>query len=148
MILSGDTLRRIKPLEPFCETGKAYGRSFGVSHAGYDVRLDQDIWLWPKGFTLASTIERFAMPNDLLGVVHDKSTNIRLGIAVHNTIIECGWSGYLTLEISNQSWMPRFLRRGTPIAQVVFHMIDAPCSGYSGKYQNQKRGAQEAILEE
>lgn len=147
MILSGETLRLIRPVWPFSEPGRAHGRSYGVSHAGYDVRLDQDVWLWPKGFRLASTFERFDMPADVLGVVHDKSTNIRLGIAVHNTIIECGWSGHLTLEISNQCWRPRLLLRGTPIAQVIFHQIDRACEGYSGKYQNQKRGPQEAIFE-
>lgn len=147
MILSGETLRRVRPLDPFCEPGRAHGRSFGVSHAGYDVRLDQDILLWPKGFRLASTLERFTMPRNVLGVVHDKSTNIRLGIAVHNTVIEPAWCGWLTLEISNQSWWFRRLRRGTPIAQVIFHTLDVAVDGYAeGKYQNQARGPQEAIL--
>lgn len=148
MILSGQTLRRVRPVEPFQEPGRAYGRSFGVSHAGYDIRLDQDVWLWPKGFRLASAMERFDMPDNVLGVVHDKSTNIRLGIAVHNTVIEPAWKGYLTLEISNQSWW-RFhrLRRGTPIAQVIFHCIDVAVPGYvGGKYQNQERGPQKARL--
>jgi dUTPase len=87
------------------------------------------------------------MPSDVLGVVHDKSTNIRLGIAVHNTVIEPAWRGFLTLEISNQSWRPRLLRRGTPIAQVIFHRVDRPVAGYEGgKYQDQARGPQKAIL--
>jgi dCTP deaminase len=149
MIASGQTLRELRPVEPFREPGRAFGRSYGVSHAGYDICLDQDVWLWPKGFRLASAMERFDMPAHLLGVVHDKSTNIRLGIAVHNTVIEPNWRGFLTLEISNQSWW-RFhrLRRGTPIAQVIFHMIDKPVEGYvGGKYQDQARGPQKAILE-
>lgn len=147
MILSGETLRTVRPVDPFCEPGRAFGRSFGVSHAGYDVRLDQDIWLWPKGFVLASTMEKFDMPRNVLGVVHDKSTNIRLGIAVHNTVVEPAWCGWLTLEISNQSWRPRLLRRGTPIAQIIFHTVDVDVEGYAdGKYQHQKRGPQKAIL--
>jgi dCTP deaminase len=147
MVLSGITLRAIRPLEPFCEPGRAFGRSYGVSYAGYDVRLDQDILFGPKGFRLASTVERFSMPRNLLGVVHDKSTNIRLGIAVHNTVIEPGWSGFLTLEISNQSWRPIFLRKGMPIAQVIFHVVDQEVEGYTGKYHDQARGPQKAILE-
>ena len=148
MILSGETLRAIQPVMPFREHGRAHGRSYGVSHAGYDISLDQDVWLWPKGFQLASTIEWFCMPDDALGVVHDKSTNIRLGIAVHNTVIEPNWRGYLTLEISNQLWRPRLLKRGTPIAQVIFHRVDKPVDGYvGGKYQNQARGPQAAILD-
>jgi len=147
MIVSGQTLREWRPLTPFREPGQAFGRSYGVSHAGYDICLDQDLWLWPKSFRLASSLECFNMPACLLGVVHDKSTNIRLGITVYNTVIEPNWQGFLTLEISNHSWW-RFhcLKRGTPIAQVIFHMIDKPTEGYSkGKYQNQLRGPQAAI---
>jgi dCTP deaminase len=168
VIASAALLRKLRPFDPFCEPGRAFGRSYGLSHAGYDVRLDQDIFLWPKGFRLASTLERFAMPIDHIGIIHDKSTNIRLGIAVHNTVAENGWTGFLTLEISNQGWSPRYLRAGTPIAQVVFHRVgfplftrlrialarrfprifSMPAVGYAGKkYQNQRRGPVKAILE-
>ena len=142
-------MREIEPkiLEPFSAPDRAYGRSYGVSHAGYDVRLDQDVVLWPKGFVLASTLEKFTMPRWVLGVVHDKSTNIRMGIAVHNTVIEPGWRGHLTLEISNQSWRIHRLRRGTPIAQIIFHEVTGPVDGYNGKYQDQERGAQRARME-
>jgi dCTP deaminase len=45
--------------------------SYGASHAGYDIRIDQDLVLEGKEFKLASASERFDMPNDVVAVVHD-----------------------------------------------------------------------------
>lgn len=170
-VLSGHSLRRIKPFEPFePESRRAFGRSYGVSHAGYDVRIDRDLLLWPKGFDLSSTQERFRVPWDCLARVHDKSTNIRVGIAVQNTVAEPNWQGYLTLEIENKTWRFHRIKAGTPIAQIVFERVEFPLSvrllrlvwraggwrfgmkdpapGYAGgKYDNQKRGPQAAIME-
>lgn len=129
------------------ESHKVYGMSAGCSHAGYDIRVAEDLLLWPMGFALASTVEMFDMPKDVLGVVHDKSTWARLGIAVQNTVIEPGWRGYLTLEISNNRWWPLRIKAGSPIAQVLFHVLDQPVDGYSGKYQNQEAGPQKARFE-
>ena len=42
--------------------------------------------LRPGGFTLASTLEEFDMPADLLGIVHDKWTWARRGLAPQNTV--------------------------------------------------------------
>ena len=59
-----------------------------------------------------------------------------------------GWRGWLTLELTNHSERPIEIEKGIAIAQIIFHLLDAPASvAYSGKYQNQPRGPQEAILE-
>lgn len=161
MILPAQMIRaREGMITPFEERSTFCGMSYGLSAAGYDVRLDQDIYL-PEGyFKLASTIEHFNMPNDLLGVVHDKSSWVRQGLMVHNTVIEPGWSGHLTLELRAHDNVQLHdaaggrrgltqtafvLKRGTPIAQIVFHLLAAPTERpYSGKYQNQERGPQRA----
>lgn len=119
--------------------------SYGLSHCGYDVRIDQDRLLKSGDFELASTLEEFRMPHDVVAFVHDKSTWARRGLAVQNTVIEPGWRGFLTLELTNHSrtndiWLPR----GSPVAQIVFHRLDQPVPGYNGKYQDQERGPQEA----
>lgn len=155
MIASGNTIRRLGIFEPFSERTKHNGMTYGVGPAGYDVRVEFDeegkyetAILCPGEFILASTIERFIMPKDLLGIVHDKSTWARLGIAVQNTVIEPGWCGWLTLEITNHSNKIVSIQRGDPIAQIVFHYLDEPASvAYDGKYQNQKRGPVRPILE-
>jgi len=148
MILSGQTIKARGIFEPFSDRAKFNGMSYGVGPAGYDVRLDQEVRIPANGFALASTLEKFTMPTDLLGIVHDKSTLARLGIALQNTVIEPGWVGYLTLEITNHGTEEMVLPEGSPIAQIIFHVLDSEASvAYDGKYQNQKRGPQEAILE-
>src|SRR5438045_553731 len=88
------------------------------------------------------------MPNDVMAIVHDKSTWARRGVAVQNTVIQPGSRGWLTLEITVHAWRFLRIRAGTPIAQLVFHRLEAPTErGYNGKYQNQRRGPQPAIFE-
>lgn len=156
MIASGKTLRQIPDLiHPFNERSKAFGMTYGVGPAGYDMRVEfdqkgeeEDKIMGPGEFLLASTIEEFNMPDNLLGIVHDKSTWARMGLTVQNTVIEPGWKGFLTLELTNHSSRNIILMRGMPICQVVFHYIDRPAISYTdGKYQNQRRGPVAAIFD-
>lgn len=140
MVLSAQSIRKRGILTPFFErhVHLETGASWGLSVAGYDIRVKQGIELGPNEFTLASSIEHFDMPNDLLGVVADKSSLARRGIAVQNTIIEAGWRGHLTLEITNHSRDTVHLIAGQPIAQIIFHQLDEPTeTPYGGKYQDQ-----------
>jgi len=145
VILPAQEIRKIRPIEPFVErTVHPAGMSYGLSHAGYDVRIAESVVLWPKEFELASTIERFQMPNDLIGMVHDKSSWARRGLSLFNTVIEPGWYGYLTIELVNNNLNEGLIiPAGTPIAQIVFMRLTEPTeSPYKGKYQNQEAGAQ------
>jgi dCTP deaminase len=156
MILSAQSIRTrcldwTPPLlAPFAERSVSPGgRSFGLSSASYDVRIDQDVAVPTRGFMLASTIERFAMPGDLAATVRDKSSWARLGLAVQNTHLDPGWRGFLTVELSNHSNVEIAISRGEPIAQIVFELLDRPTElAYSGKYQNQERGPQSARHED
>lgn len=115
------------------------GVSFGMSEAGYDLRIAQDVVLHPfKRFSLASTIERFNMPEDLVAVVHDKSTWARRGLSVFNTVAEPGWQGWLTLELVYHRWGVLRIPAGAGIAQAVFHRLENPARYGDGKYQNQE----------
>lgn len=156
-VLAAKSIRRLcikkGMISPFHErtVDRNSGCSYGLSYCGYDVRLDQDIVIHPApnlmSFQLASTMEQFKMPSRVVGFVHDKSTWARMGLAVQNTVIEPGWAGYLTLEITNHSNEIIRLKQGTPIAQVVFHWLDYPATPYRGKYHNQERGPQAARYE-
>lgn len=110
MIINGKDLYELKPVSPMIDhKEKLHGVSYGLAEVGYDVRVAQDIYyFWNDGnpeihlvdpitgskeiirdnFTLASTIEHFDMPDFLVGIVHDKSTWGRAGVAVQNTVIE------------------------------------------------------------
>ena len=152
-ILSGKTIRELGIIEPFFERSLYRTLTYGCGLAGYDVRMEFtkidlhpyfQYLLPPGGFFLASTIERFNIPNNIAGVVHDKSSWARRGLCVQNTFLEPGWRGFLTLELTNHSDHSICLEEGMPIAQVVFHFLDQPTSGYTGKYQDQERGPQPA----
>jgi hypothetical protein len=81
----------------------------------------------------------------VVGVVHDKSSLARRGIAVQNTVLEPGWRGFLTLEITNHGPEPIMLKSGCAVAQVVFTFLDEPTERpYRGKYQDQEAGPQAA----
>ena len=151
-ILSAQSIERLciqyGMLDPFADRTRHEGVTFGLSAAGYDVRIEfdrdgsvEEKLLSPGEFLLASTIERFRMPGDIVGIVHDKSTWARRGIAVQNTVIEPGWEGWLTLELTNHGPEPLLLKRGMGIAQILFHRLDEPTvRPYEGKYQAQERG--------
>jgi len=149
MILSAQSIRERNIISPFVErTVAESGLTFGCGPCSYDVRVEFDsegtvpeIWLCPGEFVLASTIERFTMPRDVMAVAHDKSTWARRGLAVQNTLIDPCWCGYLTLELSNHTNRVLRIKRGDPIAQIVFHLLDEPTHiAYSGVYQDQPRG--------
>jgi|SRR6188508_1677494 len=156
MILPAQHIRKLclqeeSLVSPFNEQQAFEGMTFGLSPAGYDVRIDQDVTISPTSyrgsFALASTVERFIMPKNLLGKVCDKSSWARRGLVVQNTVIEPGWCGYLTLELSNIGDEVISLTRGTPIAQIVFHLLlEDTEQPYVGRYQNQDPGPQVARL--
>lgn len=149
MIINGKSLIETAPIIGMIkEKRREHGVSWGLSEAGYDIRVKQDIRfssfnsVWVDGelfngnFTLASAIEEFNMPSDLVGIVHDKSTWARQGLSVFNTVIEPSWYGFLTLELVYHGRSGLHIPVGAGIAQVIFHktMRDAY---YDGKYQNQ-----------
>jgi dCTP deaminase len=162
-----------KPLVfPCLEKTIFEGKSFGLSCAGYDLRIHQDITLYPislssllinaipypvadmlsipyrKWFTLASTVEKMHIPNDVIGVLHDKSTWVRHGLTVQNTVIEPGWRGYLTLELKNEGHKILHIKAGSPIAQVLFYpLTSATEKPYIGKYQDQPNKPVEPVHE-
>jgi dCTP deaminase len=156
-------------LEPWAERTKHRGMSFGLSMAGYDIRARETVTLgagtgWratynavrhrltgrgnPSSFALLSSVEHFVMPDDVMAIVHDKSTWAREGLTVQNTCIEPGWFGFLTLEVNNQSDKNITIRAGDPIAQIVFHQLNAqPQRTYDGKYQGQPAAPVSALYE-
>lgn len=151
MILPAQLIRRrqvagnmvgLPLIEPFFERSKEQGMTFGLGPSGYDVRIKQRLDLAPSGapgsFALASTIERFNLPDDLDMTIFDKSSWARLGVSLFNTVAEAGWRGYLTLEIVNQTAWAITIPEGSPIAQVKFHRLSEPTEQpYRGKYQDQ-----------
>ena len=156
MISNQHELLELAPIKNMMGTKqKSNGVSWGLSEAGYDIRIKQDIHFKPNpffqmgmdcnvngiitrnsNFILASAIEEFDMPDCLVGIVHDKSTWARKGLSVFNTVIEPGFKGGLTLELVYHGNTELIIPAGSGIAQVLFHKISRPAR-YEGKYQGQ-----------
>lgn len=140
MITNGRGLLNDAPIENMVDHKlRENGVSYGLTESGYDIRIKQEVVLNEAArFFLASTVERFNMPKTLTGVVHDKSTWARRGLSVFNTVIEPGWSGWLTLELVYHGYGSLHIPAGSGIAQVLFHHLEWPADYGDGKYQNQE----------
>lgn len=156
MVINAGYLMAASPIKGMLpKKYKEHGVSFGLSEAGYDIRIKQNISFVPDGascrvgvmypdgpdfsegrFILASTMEEFQMPTHLVGIVHDKSTWARRGLSVFNTVIEPGFIGGLTLELVYHGRDTLVIPAGAGIAQVIFHEL-AERASYNGKYQHQ-----------
>ena len=144
--------------------------SYGTSSYGYDVRcstqfkiftnihsatvdpkafdessfinIESDVCVIPpNSFELASTIEYFKIPEDVLTICLGKSTYARCGIIVNVTPLEPEWEGHVTLEFSNTTSLPAKIYANEGVAQMLFFQSDERClvsyKDRGGKYQGQ-----------
>ncbi len=108
MIINGPDLLAAAPIRNMVAQKMSFrGLSYGLTECGYDIRIAQDVTMYfGRRFTLASSVEYFYLPNDLMGRVLNKSTWARLGIdASMTTNIEPGWRGHLTIELRYSGWL-------------------------------------------
>ena len=163
--------REHRMIEPFVDEQVRQGViSYGVSSYGYDVRVGDEFKVFtnvyntvvdpknfdsksfvdikadecvipPNSFALASTIEYFRIPRDVLTVCLGKSTYARCGIIVNVTPFEPEWEGFVTLEISNTTPLPAKIYANEGLCQVLFFESDEDCEvsykDKKGKYQAQ-----------
>ena len=102
--------------------------------------------LHPGEFVLGSTLERVALPDDLVARLEGKSSLGRLGLLIHSTagFVDAGWDGHLTLELSNVATLPIALYPGMKIGQISFLRMTTPAehpygsSTTGSKYQGQR----------
>ena len=159
-------------IEPFVDAQKRDGIiSYGLSSYGYDARVGTDFKIFtnvdsavvdpknfdpksfvdiqadvciipPNSFALASTIEYFRIPREILTVCLGKSTYARCGIIVNVTPFEPEWEGHVTIEISNTTPLPAKIYANEGLCQIIFFEGDEICeTSYAdrkGKYQAQK----------
>ena len=111
-----------------------------------EVTLPTAFILHPGEFVLGATLERVAIPHDLVARLEGKSSLGRLGLLIHSTagFVDAGWDGHLTLELSNVANLPIAIYPGMKIGQISFLRMttdaDNPYgSGVTGsKYQGQR----------
>ena len=95
-----------------------------------------------NSFVLASTIEYFRIPNDVLVICLGKSTYARCGIIVNVTPLEPSWCGNVTLEFSNTTPLPAKIYANEGACQFIFlkgnEIPETTYSDREGKYMDQK----------
>lgn len=82
----------------------------------------------PGEFVLGVTQETITVPDDLVVRVEGRSSLGRLGIIIHSTagFVDPGFSGTITLEISNLNRMPVALYPGMRVCQIAFEQMSSP----------------------
>lgn len=111
-----------------------------------EVEADQPFILHPGEFVLGSTYELVSLPDDVAARLEGKSSLGRLGLLTHSTagFIDPGFSGHVTLELSNVATLPIKLWPGMKIGQMCFFRLTSPAekpygsSEYSSRYQGQR----------
>lgn len=166
-----ETAARTGMIEPFVEKQTRQGViSYGLSSYGYDARVSDEFLIFtnvdndivdpkafsgtsfvkrksdvcvipPNSFVLASTVEYFRVPDDILVICVGKSTYARCGIIVNVTPLEPGWEGHVTLEFSNTTPLPAKIYANEGACQFLFLQGDQPCetsyADRAGKYMKQ-----------
>lgn len=102
--------------------------------------------LHPGEFVLGSTLETVTLPDDLAARVEGKSSLGRLGLLTHATagFVDPGFSGHVTLELSNVATLPIMLWPGMKIGQFCFMRLTSPAehpygsATYGSHYQGQR----------
>ena len=94
--------------------------------------------LHPGEFVLGQTLERVTLPNDLVARLEGKSSLGRLGLLIHSTagFVDAGFSGNLTLELSNVANLPITIYHGMPIGQLSFMKMDRAVDSPYGTEEN------------
>ena len=107
---------------------------------------DEPFILHPGEFVLASTYEVITLPDDIAGRLEGKSSLGRLGLLTHSTagFIDPGFSGHITLELSNVANLPVKLFPGMKIGQLCLIRLSSPAehpygsAKYGSRYQGQR----------
>ncbi|MCC2334053.1 dCTP deaminase [Cellulomonas wangsupingiae] len=102
--------------------------------------------LHPGEFVLGSTYEQVTLPDDVAARLEGKSSLGRLGLLTHSTagFIDPGFSGHVTLELSNVATLPILLWPGMKIGQLCFFRLTSPTenpygsAAYGSRYQGQR----------
>src|SRR5450631_4136719 len=111
-----------------------------------EVARDEPFILHPGEFVLGSTFEVVTLPDDLAARLEGKSSLGRLGLLTHSTagFVDPGFSGHVTLELSNVATLPIKLWPGMKIGQLCLFRTSSPVEqpygsrAYGSRYQDQR----------
>ena len=109
------------------------------------VSAGEEFILHPGDFVLGTTRERVEVPPDLLATVQGRSSLGRLAIVIHATagIVDPGYTGQITLELSNLGTAPVALTPGMRVSQLIFTELRSPADRPYGTERGSKYQGQE-----
>ncbi|KUG58431.1 deoxycytidine triphosphate deaminase [Serinicoccus chungangensis] len=92
-----------------------------------EVEPEESFVLHPGEFVLGSTYEQVSLPDDIAARVEGKSSLGRLGLLTHATagFVDPGFTGHVTLELSNVATLPIVLHPGMKIGQLCFFRLSS-----------------------
>jgi dCTP deaminase len=112
-----------------------------------EVDAEDSFVLHPGEFVLGSSLELVSLPDDVAARVEGKSSLGRLGLLTHATagFVDPGFSGHVTLELSNVATLPIMLWPGMKIGQLCFFRLSSPAenpygSAVHGSHYQDQRG--------
>ena len=102
-----------------------------------EVAPEEPFILHPGEFVLGSTLENVTLGNSIVARLEGKSSLGRLGLLIHSTagFVDAGWSGHLTLELSNVANLPITIYPGMKIGQISFMQMTEPAQVPYGSEQ-------------
>ena len=130
------------------KTAKKHGMGHDPKHPNVAIPCDAPLvhedgssffMLPPFSYGLGRSHELISMPSNVIGLCDGKSTYARCGIIINVTPIEPGWTGYLTISISNPTPLPVRIYANEGIVQVMLCPIEEVGQAYTGLYQNSAR---------
>ena len=103
-----------------------------------NIRPGEEYCLRPGAFALATTLEKFTIPDTLAAYVQGRSSIGRAGLSVQNAgYVDPGFFGHITLELKNETPNCIFIPYGYPVAQMIFEETTPVDMPYKGKYNGQ-----------
>ena len=110
-----------------------------LNPAGLDLRLDRGVFLKPGDQMLVATIERVELSEQILGILHLRSSLAREGIIASLALVDPGFRGQLTISLYNAGGRSVRLRKGERFIQLTLFRLGNPAQrSYVGKYQNSR----------
>lgn len=108
------------------------------------IKKGDPIIIHPREFVLGTTVEVITLPNDLVSHLNGRSSLGRLGLVIHATagFIDPGFSGHITLEMTNVANIPIALYPGMRIGQFSFMRLSSPAKVPYGKSRGSKYSGQ------
>src|SRR5438552_16812683 len=112
-------------------------RGFRVNPAGVDLRIDRDIRLKPKQHSLAASIERIELSDQIVGFLHLRSSLAREGLFASLALVDPGFRGQLTVSLYNSGDSAVNLAKGERFNQLSLLRLGKHASNkYAGRHQN------------